>query len=62
MRLHFQIKQKFVIFQFLQCQGGLLFVEHVPLRDFEPRSSQVILVEGTFTFFQGSYIYATTKV
>ena len=29
MRLHFQIKQKFVIFQFLQCHGGLLFFEHV---------------------------------
>ena len=25
MRLHFQIKQKFVIFQFLQCYKGLLF-------------------------------------
>ena len=24
MRLHFQIKQKSVIFQFLQCHGGLL--------------------------------------
>ena len=31
MRLHFQIKQTFVIFQFLQCHGGLLFFEHVLL-------------------------------
>ena len=26
LRLHFQMKQKFVIFQFLQCHGGLLTV------------------------------------
>ena len=31
MRLHFQIKQKSMIFQFLQCHGGLLFFEHVPI-------------------------------
>ena len=29
MKLHFQIKQKFVIFNFLQCHGGLLFFVHV---------------------------------
>ena len=29
MRLHFQIQQKFVSFQFLQCHGGLPFFEHI---------------------------------
>ena len=26
MRLHFQTKQTFAIFQFLQCHGGLFFI------------------------------------
>ena len=31
LRLHFQIKQNFLIFQFLQCDGGVLFFEQVYL-------------------------------